>query len=93
MRTFWFVAGTAAGAYVSGRARRVAESLTVDGVHDRLTGWFAGAAVLREEVRAGMQEKETELRDRLQLPAGPAGITAGPEEQRGHVAPVRHLHP
>ena len=93
MRTFWFVAGTAAGVYASGRARRVAEALTVDGVHDRLTGWFAGAAVLREEARVGMQEKESELRERLQLPAGRRAITTGPEEQAANVAPVRHLRP
>lgn len=94
MRTFWFVAGTAAGVYAGGRARRAAEALTVDGVHDRLTGWFAGAAVLRDEARAGMADKEAELRERLQMPAaGARAITAGPEEQRGHVAPVRRLRP
>jgi hypothetical protein len=81
MRPLWFVAGTAAGVYATAKVRRAAESLTVDGVHDRLTGWFAGARVLREELRAGMTEKETELRHRIdavpdggrgprQLPAG-----------------------
>ena len=70
MRTVWFVAGTAAGVYATSKARRAAEALTVDGVHDRLTGWFAGARVLREEVRAGMAEKETELRARLELADG-----------------------
>ena len=99
MRTFWFVAGTAAGVYAGSRARRAVEALTVDGVHDRLTGWFAGAAVLREEARAGMVEKEAELRAQLQLPAGEqAAITAGPQRQgneghQGHVAPVRPLRP
>jgi hypothetical protein len=67
MRAVWFVAGSAAGVYVTAKARRAAEALTVDGVHDRLTGWFAGARVLRDEVRAGMDEKETELRTRLRL--------------------------
>jgi hypothetical protein len=65
VRTVWFVAGAAAGVYVTSKARAAAEALTVDGLHDRLTGWFAGARVLREEVRAGMTEKESELRDRL----------------------------
>jgi hypothetical protein len=73
MRTLWFVAGTAAGVYASSKARRVAEAVTVDGIHDRLTGWFAGARVLGEELRAGTAEKETELRDRLAL--GPDGDT------------------
>jgi hypothetical protein len=70
-RGLWFVAGTAAGVYATTKARRAAESFTVDGLHDRLTGWFAGARVLREEVEAGRREKETELRARLAL--GPDG--------------------
>jgi hypothetical protein len=72
MRALWFVAGTAAGVYVTAKTRRAAEALTVDGIHDRLTGWFAGARVLSEEVRAGTAEKETELRSRLAL--GPDGV-------------------
>ena len=75
MRTLWFVAGGAAGVYASTRTRRVVESLTVDGIHDRLTGWFAGARVLREEFRAGRDEKETELRERLE--PGPTGAVTG----------------
>ena len=67
MKALWFAAGTAAGVYATTKARRAAEALTVDGIHDRLTGWFAGARVLREELRAGAQAKETELRGRLAL--------------------------
>lgn len=70
-RGLWFIAGSAAGVYTTAKMRRVAESFTVDGIHDRVTGWFAGARVLREEVRAGREEKETELRARLaSLPHG-----------------------
>ena len=65
MRVLWFAAGTAAGVYATTKARRAAEALTVDGIHDRLTGWFAGARVLTDELRAGAAAKETELRDRL----------------------------
>ena len=91
MRTLWFVAGTAAGVYASTRARRAAEALTVDGIHDRLTGWFAGAAVLRAEVREGMQEKESELRERLELSGHARPAIAAAPEQHGRVAPVRRL--
>ena len=97
MRTMWFVAGTAAGVYASTRARRAAEALTLDGIHDRLTGWFAGAAVLREELRAGMHEKESELRDRLHLGSqGHPALTAAPDladqpDPASRVAPVRRL--
>ena len=78
MRAVWFVAGTAAGVYATAKARRAAEALTVDGLHDRLTGWFAGARVLRAEVRAGAAEKEDELRARLDeaSPAPPRRLQA-----------------
>lgn len=75
MRTLWFVVGGAAGVYASTRTRRVAEALTVDGLHDRLTGWFAGARVLQAEFQAGRDEKQTELRERLDL--GPTGGMSG----------------
>jgi hypothetical protein len=66
-RTFWFVAGAGAGAYALTRARRVAESLTADGLRDRVSGLAVGARLFREEVAAGQAEKETELRERLGL--------------------------
>ena len=65
MRVLWFAAGTAAGVYASTKVRRAAEAVTVNGIHDRLTGWFAGARVIGEELRAGALEKETELHGRL----------------------------
>jgi hypothetical protein len=78
MRVIWFVAGTAAGVYATAKIRHAAEALTVDGLHDRLTGWFAGARVLQDEVRAGMAEKETDLRARLAVvPDGGAPKLAG----------------
>ena len=63
----WFVAGSAAGAYVVSRARRTAEVFTYDGLHDRLSGLFVGARLFAAEVREGAAEKETELRERLAL--------------------------
>jgi hypothetical protein len=66
-RTFWFVAGAGAGAYALTRARRAAESLTADGLRDRLSGLAVGARMFRDEVAAGQAEKEAELRERLGL--------------------------
>jgi hypothetical protein len=66
-RGLWFLAGTAAGVYSTVRARRTAESLSTDGIHDRLHGWVAGARVLRDEVATGKAAKETDLRARLTL--------------------------
>ena len=70
MRTVWFLAGGAAGVYATSKVRRVAEAFSYDGVHDRLTGWFAGARVVREELRAATAEKGNELRERLALGGG-----------------------
>jgi hypothetical protein len=67
-RTIWFLAGAGAGVYAVLRARRAAEALTPDGIRDRLAALEVGAHLFGEEVRAGMAEKETELRRRL----GPA---------------------
>jgi hypothetical protein len=66
-RSFWFVAGAGAGVYVMVKARRAAETFTPEGLRDRLSGLSVGAQLFAEEVRSGMTEKETELRDRLGL--------------------------
>ena len=66
-RALWFVAGAGAGVYAITRARRAAEVLTADGLADRLAGLSVGARLFRSEVRAGMAEKENDLRERLGL--------------------------
>ena len=66
-RGFWFVAGAGAGVYVMIRARRAAEAFTPDGLRNRAAGLGVGAQLFAEEVRAGMSERETELRERLGL--------------------------
>ena len=64
-RGFWFVAGAGAGVYVMIKARRAAEAITPDGVRDRLAGLSVGAQLFVEELRTGMDERETELRERF----------------------------
>ena len=66
-RSLWFVAGAGAGVYAMVKARRAAEVFTPEGLSDRLAGLSVGARLFGDEVRAGMTEKETELRDRLGL--------------------------
>jgi hypothetical protein len=66
-RSFWFVAGAGAGVYMVVKARRAAETFTPEGLRDRLAGLSVGAQLFADEVRTGMSEKETELRDRLGL--------------------------
>jgi hypothetical protein len=89
MRGVWFVAGAGAGVYVVLKARRAAEAFTPEGFHDRLAGLQLGWHLFSDEVRAGMTEKETELRQRLVVgldgtPALPAGSSAAGK----HAAPA-----
>ena len=49
------------------KARRAAEAFTPEGLADRLAGLSVGARLFGEEVRAGMAEKENELRERVGL--------------------------
>lgn len=91
-RTLWFVAGAGAGVYAVNRAKRAAEALTPEGLADRLTGWSLGAHLFGEEVRVGMQEKETELRRRMGLaPHGLDGLDhRGHELERDHPKQIDH---
>jgi hypothetical protein len=83
-RTLWFVAGAGAGVYAMARARRAAGVFTPDGLADRLAGLSVGAHLFGEEVRAGMAEKENDLRERLGLtPHGTPELS----ERRGAIAP------
>ena len=66
-RSVWFLAGAGAGVYAAVRARRAAEAFTPDGLADRLAGLSLGAHLFGEEVRAGMAEKEDDLREQLGL--------------------------
>jgi len=79
-RALWFMAGAGAGAYGLFRGRRAAESLSVDGLHDRVEALTLGARLLRDEVTQGAAERETELRERFGvLPhgRGELGVSTG----------------
>ena len=66
-RPLWFVAGAGVGVYAAARARRLADSLTADGLRDRAAALRLGARLFAEEVQQGRAEAETELRERLGL--------------------------
>jgi Family of unknown function (DUF6167) len=77
-RSLWFVAGAGAGVYAMVRGRRAAEVFTADGLRDRVNGLAVGARMFRDEVAAGREEKETELRHQLGLvPHGTPELGAG----------------
>ncbi len=83
-RAFWFAAGAGAGVYAVAKARRAAEVFTPEGLADRLAGLSVGARLFSSEVRAGMDEKESELRDRLGVPLHGTQLSGG----RGALAPA-----
>ncbi|HEX2551872.1 MAG TPA: DUF6167 family protein [Nocardioidaceae bacterium] len=66
-RALWFVAGAGAGVYAMAKARRAAEAVPPEGLADRLAGLSVGVRIFGEEVRAGMAEKENDLRERVGL--------------------------
>ncbi len=82
-RTFWFVAGAGAGVYAMVKARRAAETFTPEGLRDRLAGLSLGAHLFADELRTGMTEKETELRDRLGLTLDGPPALAGASSRTG----------
>jgi len=79
-RTIWFLAGAGAGVYAMVRARRAAEAFTPEGFRDRLAALGTGAHLFGEEVRAGMGEKETDLRRRLGVALDGAPELAAPTD-------------
>jgi hypothetical protein len=85
-RGLWFVAGAGAGVYAVFRTRRAAEAFTPDGMRDRLAGLGVGAHLFATELRAGMDEKENELRERLglTLDGPPQLVAANAQDQPTH---------
>lgn len=70
-RGLWFVAGAGAGAYAVSRVRRLADSVTAEGLRARWQGLTHGARLLTEDVRTEQARREEELRESLGLPAPP----------------------
>jgi hypothetical protein len=86
-RGFWFVAGAGAGVYAMVKARRAAETFTPDGLRDRVAGLGVGAHLFADEVRTGMTERETQLRQQLGL------VLDGPKELTARAAPAPGTDP
>ncbi|MBA3990814.1 MAG: hypothetical protein H0X54_07225 [Propionibacteriales bacterium] len=87
-KALWFAAGAASGVYGLVKVRRTAQALTPDGVGARVAAWQVGVRAFGDEVRAGMVERETQLRDQLRLGAtgsrqieNPPGPTEESREQ------------
>lgn len=76
-RVFWIALGATAGVLVVRRLTRAAESLTPDGAAERLSAGMGDLAdsvrAFADEVRAGMAERDTELRTALGISADGSG--------------------
>jgi hypothetical protein len=87
-RLFWMAVGAGAGIYavrkVTSTATRTAEAFTPAGVSSGLSDLAQSLRYFADEVRAGMSEREEELREALGLaedgtalePRDPAGAAA-----------------
>lgn len=68
-RLFWVVAGATAGVLIARRLTKAANNFAPDGAANRVTGAVGNlAAAMREftdDVKAGMAERDNELRDAL----------------------------
>lgn len=65
-RGVWFMAGAVSGVYTLLKAKRTVNEFTPDGIAARMAALGAGARVFADEVSAGMQEREAELRADIQ---------------------------
>lgn len=90
-RGLWFVAGAGLGVYAMNRARKAAESLTVEGLRSRWQGFQHAARLLNEDVRQAQSDREQELRETLGLRPlssadGPPELTGGAADERSRLS-------
>jgi hypothetical protein len=69
-RLFWIALGAVVGILVVRKVQKVAQSYTPAGLAERAGGLGASIRYFADEVRAGMAERELELRDALGLDEG-----------------------
>lgn len=66
-RLFYVALGAAAGIYVVRKVQKAARSYSPEGLAGRAVGFGESMRYFADEVRAGMAEREIELRDALGL--------------------------
>ena len=64
-RILWFIIGTAVGVYAVTRLKKRAQLLAPDSLQQSAEKVASAIRHFGDEVRAGMAERETELRDAL----------------------------
>ena len=70
-RLFYVAVGAAAGIYVARKVQKAAKAYSPEGLAGKAVGLGEGLRYFASEVRAGMAERELELRDALGLDDAP----------------------
>ena len=70
-RMFWLTLGATAGVLVVRKVTKTARAFTPAGVADRAGGLGEAVRSFADQVRAGMAEREAELRDALGIDGDP----------------------
>ena len=88
-RVFWMALGATVGIVVVRRVSRAAEAYTPEGIGRSLTGAVDAVRDLVEDVRAGMAEREQELRVALGVEEGTMDADGAASQADGRPAPRR----
>lgn len=67
-RIVWFVAGSAAGVYVTAKARRAAHRISMPGLVDQAAALGLGWRAFSAELHDGMQARERDIARELLTP-------------------------
>jgi Family of unknown function (DUF6167) len=76
-RVFWIALGATAGVLVVRKLQKTAHAYTPAGLAESAQGLGAGLRYFADEVRAGMAEREIELRDALGIDDDPESAEDG----------------
>lgn len=86
-RGLWFVAGAGAGIYASWKARRVADSLSPDGLRDRVRAAAAAVEVAKQEANAARTETVNRLTGGSSAHLAESELSGPPHQSR-----IEELH-
>jgi Family of unknown function (DUF6167) len=89
-RLFWVALGATVGVIVVRRVSRAAEGYTPEGIGRSLTAAVDALRELADDVRAGMAEREQELRVALGVEAGTMDAESVAESSDGPLHGGRH---
>lgn len=88
-RLFWVAVGAAAGVYAVRKVQKTLHAYSATGLAERAGGVGDSLRLFADEVRAGMVEREAELRSALGMTDGPQLTPAEAAELTEHPARPR----